>query len=186
MFIDIFNTDQKYDIIYTDPPWQQQKGNKRTCRPNQNRSLDYKTMLLSEIKSLHEQIFMNLCTEKHNVFMWTIDKYLFEAERIMRELGYELHARIVWNKENGTAPAFTLRFSHEYLLWFYKKGQMLKPTESQRGMYTTVLTEKSKKHSQKPKVAYEMLDVLFPNTRKIEIFARSHISGWDCWGNEVT
>lgn len=29
MEINIFNTDKKYDIIYTDPPWIQGKGGKR-------------------------------------------------------------------------------------------------------------------------------------------------------------
>ena len=42
--------------------------------------------------------------------MWTIDKYLHETEQMMKELGYELHARIIWDKENGIAPAFTVRF----------------------------------------------------------------------------
>ena len=39
---------------------------------------------------------------------------------MMKELGYELHARIIWDKMNGIAPAFTVRFSCKYLLWFYK------------------------------------------------------------------
>ena len=34
MKIDIFNTENKYDLIYTDPPWKQTKGGKRKCRPN--------------------------------------------------------------------------------------------------------------------------------------------------------
>ena len=34
MKIDINNTDNKYGIIYTDPPWQQSKGGKKSVRPN--------------------------------------------------------------------------------------------------------------------------------------------------------
>lgn len=26
MFVDIFNTDNKYDLIYADPPWKQNRG----------------------------------------------------------------------------------------------------------------------------------------------------------------
>ena len=48
--IDIYNTDKKYDIIYTDPAWKQTKGNKRKCRPNQGKKLDYQTCTLDEIK----------------------------------------------------------------------------------------------------------------------------------------
>lgn len=32
--IDIFNPESKYDILYTDPPWQQGRGGKKAARPN--------------------------------------------------------------------------------------------------------------------------------------------------------
>lgn len=146
MKIDIYSSDLKYGIIYTDPPWKQTKGGKRSCRPNQGRELDYTTLSMREIKEIHEIAF-GLCEEKHNVFMWTIDKYLHETEEMMKELGYELHARMIWDKQNGIAPAFTVRFSHEYLLWFYKKGNILMPSNDAKGKYTTVLIEQSTKHS---------------------------------------
>lgn len=173
-----------YEIIYTDPPWPQQKGGIRQCRPNQGKALDYPTMGLPEIEDLHARVLAD-AAERHNVFLWSIDKYLFDAESMMRRLGYTLHARLVWDKENGVAPAFTVRFSHEYLLWFYKKGHMLMPCRETRGKYATVLRERSERHSQKPQCAYEMLENMFPGARRIELFARRRRPGWDCWGNEV-
>ena len=128
MVIDIYSTDQKYNIIYTDPPWNQTKGNIRKCRPNQTKRLDYPTLDLDEIAQIHRFVSENLVEKKHNIFMWTIDRYLHDTE-MMKSLGYELHARMIWDKENGVAPAFTVRFSHEYLLWFYKKGHILMPCE---------------------------------------------------------
>ena len=53
MVIDINNTKNKYALIYTDPPWKQQKSGGRKCRPNQEKELDYPTMTLEEIKQLH-------------------------------------------------------------------------------------------------------------------------------------
>lgn len=184
MFVDIYNTENTYDIFYTDPPWKQTKGNLRKCRPNQGKQLDYNTCDLSEILSIHKTAFEH-SSSKHNVFMWTIDKYLHETEILMKKLGYELHARFIWDKGNGIAPAFTVRFSHEYLLWFYKKGKILMPSKNVRGRYTTVLREASTKHSKKPLCAYEMIEDMFPNARKIELFARNNRTEWDCWGNEV-
>lgn len=184
MKIDIFNTDRKYDIIYTDPPWAQQKGNIRKVRQNQGRDLDYKTLTLEEIKKIHYRASM-LCNIRHNIFMWTIDKYLHDAEKMMNELSYTLHARFIWDKENGVAPAFTVRFSHEYLLWFYRKGDMLMPDISMRGKYTTVIREPSTVHSKKPDAAYRMIEAMFPDSKKLELFARNYRDGWDCWGDEV-
>ena len=174
----------KFDIVYTDPPWEQTKGNKRKCRPNQGKELDYPTLSIDEIFKIQKPFFEN-CNEKHNIFMWTIDKYLHIAEEKMKELGYDLHARFIWDKENGVAPAFTVRFSHEYLLWFYKKGHLLMPCKETQGKYTTVLREKSTKHSKKPLCAYQMIEDMFPNSNKIELFARNLRDGWTSWGNEV-
>lgn len=53
-----------------------------------------------------------------------------------------------------------------------KKGLMLKPASHTRGKYTTVLRERSEAHSRKPVCAYEMLEDMFPDAAKIELFAR--------------
>lgn len=187
MNIDIYNettNNQHYGIIYSDPPWAQKKGNLRACRPNQKKELDYPTLSVDEIKNIHEKAF-ELLDDKSDVFMWTIDKYLPETEEFMKELGYTLHARIIWDKGNGIAPAFTVRFSHEYLLWFYKKGHMLMPSKETRGKYTTVIRENSTVHSHKPEIVYEMIDDMFPNANKLELFARNQKKNWDCWGNQT-
>lgn len=168
----------EYDIVYADPPWKQTKGGLRKARPNQTKDLDYSTLELKDIKDILQKFNGKV------LFLWTIDKFLFEAEQIAKELGYTLHARIIWNKENGVAPAFTVRYSHEYLLWFYKKP-MLKIAERMRGKFTTVIKEKSAKHSKKPIKAYEFIEALYPNKYKIELFARNWRDGWDSWGNEL-
>jgi len=161
------------------------KGGLRKSRPNQQRALDYITMSLEEIKNFHAIFFRETAAKNHNVFMWTIDKYLHDAEKIMYELGYTLHARMVWDKGNGIAPAFTVRFTHEYLLWFYPRGHMYKPNANVRGKYTTVLREKATIHSKKPDAAYEMLEAMFPEANKVELFARNIRAGWTSFGDEL-
>ena len=173
-----------YNIICSDPPWPQKKGNTRQCRPNQGRKLDYQTVDLAECFRLQDRFFEQ-ASERHNVFMWTIDKFLHETETEMAKRGYRLHTRFIWDKGNGVAPAFTVRFSHEYLLWFYKPGKMLMPRKEGRGKYTTVLREPSTYHSHKPVCVYEMLEDMFPETVKIELFARNIRDRWMNWGNEI-
>ena len=187
MIIDINNTENKYGIIYTDPPWQQKRGDsKRIHHPNAGGVFDYQTISLSDIIDIHYTVFDNLTTEKHNIFIWTIDKYLRETEEFMEnKFGYKRHARIIWDKCNGIPTAFTLRFSHEYLLWYYKPGKMLMPCKETRGKFMDVIREQSTIHSKKPKAAYELLEAMFPNIPKLEMFARNEREGWDCWGNEL-
>ena len=45
-----------------------------------------------------------------------IDDYLIELEKRMSERGYKRHARLIWDKKNGVALSFTVRYSHENFL----------------------------------------------------------------------
>lgn len=184
MKVDIFNTDKKYSVIMADPPWKQSKGGKKSVRPNSSgKELDYQTISLDEIQ-MHLQVATEHTTGNSVLFLWTIDKYLFEAQKIAEELGYKLHARMIWNKVNGIPAAFTIRFGHEYLLYMYK-GKLLPIAREQRGKIHSVFTEQVKRHSQKPQIAYAIIEHLYPNCQRLEMYARNQRDGWDCWGNEV-
>jgi N6-adenosine-specific RNA methylase IME4 len=174
----------KYQIIYADPPWQIGKGGKKDVRKNSSGgALDYPTIPLQEIQSILFDATA-LGDKDHAFFMWTIDKYLHDAEKIGKDLGYRLHARMIWNKVTGIPAAFTIRFGHEYLLWFYKERLMPIATE-QRGKWHSVMTEQVTRHSQKPEIAYKFLESIYPNAERLELFARKPRQGWDVWGNEV-
>lgn len=154
---DLKSNNKKYSIIYADPPWEQKKGGKKAARPNSSgKILDYPTMSLNDIKNILQQVKTE---EKHNFF--------------------------VWDKVTGIPAAFTIRYQHEYLLWCYKKGNIIKPVKEEQGKWADVFSEKVKKHSQKPEHVYNMIESMFPNTEKIELFARNIREGWDSWGNEV-
>lgn len=173
-----------YSVIYADPPWRQSKGGKKNVRPKSSgEELDYPVLSLDEIEEILCR-FRDESEDNHVLFMWTIDKYLFEAEEISKRLGYKLHARMIWNKVTGIPAAFTVRFGHEYLLWFYK-GKLLPIERGMRGKVHTVFTEKVRRHSQKPEEAYRIIESFYPEAEKIELFARNLRGGWASWGNEV-
>jgi N6-adenosine-specific RNA methylase IME4 len=172
-----------YDLIYADPPWRQSKGGKKSVRKNSSGTpLDYPTLSLEDIK---EQLKQSVSDDNPQIlFLWTIDKYLFEAQNIAEELGFKLHARMIWDKVNGIPAAFTVRFGHEYLLYMYK-GKFIPVAKEERGKIHTVFREKAKKHSQKPEIAYEIIERLYPDLSKLELYARNERTGWDSWGNEI-
>lgn len=173
-----------YDILVIDPPWSKKKGGLRASRPNQDRNLDYSTMSTADIFNLLDKEIFTKAFETNTVFMWTIDSYLIECEQAMIERGYKRHCRFIWNKENGIAPAFTVRYSHEYLVWYYKP--MMIPIDSTlRGKYMTVFSEKSREHSRKPDYAYNMIHNLYPNYNKIDVFSREKRKHFEQWGNEI-
>lgn len=181
---DLNNIKGQYDLIYADPPWKQSKGGKKSVRENSSgKSLDYPTMSLEDIKE-HLRLATNATGENSILFLWTIDKYLFEAQEIAESLGYKLHARMIWDKVTGIPAAFTVRYGHEYLLYMYR-GKLIPVAKEERGKIHTVFREKVTKHSKKPEIAYEIIERLYPNLRKLEMYARDTRAGWDSFGNEV-
>jgi N6-adenosine-specific RNA methylase IME4 len=175
---------KKYQILYADPPWDIGKGGKKSVRPNSSGGkLDYPVISLKDI----EQILFNatlLSASDCNLFLWTIDKYLFEAQRMAENIAYKLHARMVWDKVTGIPASFDIRFGHEYLLWLYR-GKLQPVALDERGKIHSVFREQVTKHSKKPEIAYRIIERLYPETTRLELFARQKRDGWDCWGNEV-
>lgn len=175
---------ETYGLIYADPPWKQSKGGKKSVRENSSgKPLDYPTCSLDEIKE-HLRLATESTTENSILFLWTIDKYLFEAQQIAESLGYKLHARMIWDKVTGIPAAFTVRYGHEYLLYMYK-GKLTPVAKDERGKIHTVFRERVTKHSKKPDIAYEIIERLYPDLKKLEMYARETRDGWDSFGNEV-
>lgn len=49
----------------------------------------------------------------------------------------------------------------------------------------SVIMSHIEEHSKKPHEVRERIVELFGDLPRIELFAREHAKGWDCWGNEV-
>ena len=175
----------KYKVILSDPAWRQSKGGKKSSRPNSSGGdLDYTTLSLDQITNIQRKS-MELAEDDHILFLWTIEKYLPEAEKMLKELSYKLHVRMIWNKVTGIPSAFTIRYGHEYLLYAYK-GKMLPVDKKMQGKIHSVFTEQVKRHSQKPTISYEIIEALYPNVPRLEMYCRgTGRPKWDVWGYEA-
>lgn len=167
-----------------DPPWPKKKGGRRNVRPNQNRELDYQTLSVESCFDLLDKEVFPSGKPSLIVYLWTIDEFLQSAENAMTARGFRRHARIIWDKTNGVAPAFSIRYTHEYLLWFYRPS-WIPVTKESRGKLPTVWSEKAREHSRKPDIAYTNISLLYPDTKKLDVFSRESREGWDQWGNQT-
>lgn len=167
-----------------DPHWAKQKGGLRKVRPKQGRKLDYDTMPLDQLFYLLDTAIFNFAAPDHCVFMWTIEQYLVDCESAMLSRGYRRHCRFIWDKTNGTAPCFTVRYTHEYLIWYYKQ-KFIPIAQTARGRFKSVFTEKAREHSRKPDFAYQMVEALYPEQSKIDVFSREKREGWAQFGNQL-
>jgi len=96
MFVDIYNTDKKYNIIYADPPWSYKtyssKGKGRSAEAH------YSTMSIEEICKLPiNKIAANDCA----LLMWTTFPTMQYAFQALNAWGFIYKTvAFVWIKQN--------------------------------------------------------------------------------------
>lgn len=166
-----------------DPPWPMRKGGLRKVRPNQGRELDYSTMSVESIFRLLDEDVFSLAAERHSLFIWTVESLLLACENMLQMRGYHRHCRLIWDKGNGMAPCFSVRFAHEYLIWCYH-GKFMPVAAHVRGKFLSVFHEAARQHSRKPEIAYRLIEQLYPDARRFDVFSRQARQGWDQYGNQ--
>ena len=58
------------------------------------------------------------------------------------------------------------------------------PKRQVANVHSVVMTP-IEEHSKKPSEIRDRIVQLCGDLPRIELFARQHVTGWDCWGNEV-
>ncbi len=185
MKVDIFNTDKKYNIIYADPPWRFTKNfnNRGKARSVEK---EYPTMCIEEVCDLP---IKNICEKDSILFMWATSPKLELAFKVIKAWGFTYKTMgFVWVKKNKKnintnfwGMGFYTRQNAEFLLIATKGKGVKRLSSSVHQIIETAIQE----HSKKPNEARKRIIELCGNLPRIELFARQHADGWDCWGNEV-
>ena len=176
MFVDIFNTNKKYQVIYADPPWQY--NNKRTGGSmNSGSASKYPVLSLEKLAELPEP---SIASKDSVLFLWTTVPLLQEGIILLNMWGYKYKTSLFWRKIMSLGMGFWFRGQVEMCL-LGVRGHV-KPFRLQK---TNFLQTKALRHSEKPEDIRHLIELtgLLP---RIELFARQQVDGWDCWGNEVS
>lgn len=127
------------------------------------------------------------------LFMWATSPKLSEAIHLGERIG--LHYRgvaFVWVKTNragaplgamGVRPSIT-KPTTEFVLSFAVRAKGRPLPLSDESIVQTVFAPLSR-HSVKPELVQDRIDLMYPTASKCELFARRHRPGWDCVGMEV-
>lgn len=167
-----------YDIILADPPWQYEDG-APTKRGSAERQ--YAPMALNDIKELGRDID-RMASPSSVLLLWATVPLLPEALSLIDAWGFAYKSQLVWHKIGALGMGGIFRICHEVLL-VGVRGNVL--PVSDRGISSVITEPRSSIHSQKPDVAYEVIERLWPNARRIELFARVGRKGWTQWGAEA-
>lgn len=164
-----------YGVIYADPPWRFEPYSRET---GMDRAADnhYPTMTIEDIQALAVP-----AAEDSVLFLWATAPMLPAALSVVDAWGFEYKSHCVWAKDQ-VGTGYWFRNMHELLL-VASRGDV--PAPPPGWQLPSVFNEPLGRHSAKPAVFAEMIEALFPNMPKLEMFARVSRPSWDCWGNEI-
>jgi len=165
--------DGKFELIYADPPWQYNF----TSSPTRSIEKEYSTMSLKEICELKIPY-----TDDCILFLWCPAPKLYpEGIEVIKAWGFVYKTCMVWIKDK-IGMGYYGRNRHELLL-IATRGKPGTPKPKNRP--DAVIEAPRTKHSKKPEIVYELIEQMYPNKNKIELFARNERHNWKSWGNEI-
>lgn len=159
-----------FSVIYSDPPWQYLG----------ELAVGYPCMSTQEICDMP---INNIAAEDAVLFMWTSASLLGDALQVVKAWGFEFKTSAVWDKGVAGQGAY-FRQQHEVLM-ICTKGNV--PEVPYGARSASVLKFPRLEHSRKPLEMYQIIDGMYPELSKIELFCRGEpAQGWTGWGNECT
>ena len=175
--------DKKYGIIYCDPPWHYGQHWQYT-RPGYKwgKGCDryYPCVPTPELAKLNVS---KISDENCLLFMWATNPHIPQAVALGQIWGFDYCTiAFVWDKETHNPGRYTISQCEVCLL--FKKGKIPTPRGA-RNIRQLIRSKRSKKHSRKPEEARRRIEAMFPEQKKIELFATKKTNGWKAWGNGV-
>ena len=159
-----------FSVIYSDPPWQYLG----------ELAVGYPCMSTQEICDMP---INNIAAEDAVLFMWTSASLLGDALQVVKAWGFEFKTSAVWDKGVAGQGAY-FRQQHEVLM-ICIRGNV--PEVPYGARPASVLKFPRLEHSRKPLEMYQIIDGMYPELSKIELFCRGEpAQGWTGWGNECT
>jgi N6-adenosine-specific RNA methylase IME4 len=175
---------RKRNIILADPPWAYSVKGMGGCADTH-----YNTEPSRNLETLNvEEYAADDCI----LLMWTTSPKMAEAIRLLEAWGFKYKTMFaVWIKTLPTqlddphAMGFYTRQNVEYVI-MGSRGNVEKFRKLERKFVATAFTDNMREHSRKPEHLKKMIDTVFEDVPKLELFAReSKDLRWDTWGNET-
>lgn len=159
-----------FSVIYADPPWDYMG----------ELAVGYPCM---SVKEICEMPINQISTDDAVLFMWCSSSLLPEALEVVNAWGFNFKTSAVWDKDfSGQGTYF--RQGHEVLM-IATRGCV--PEVPYDARPPSVLKFKRREHSRKPDELYQIIDRMYPELNKVELFCRGEpAQGWTGWGNECT
>ena len=173
---------KRYSIIYADPPWDY-KGQKQHAGAGKKDTggavSHYSTVKLKDLKTLD---ISSIAAPNCLLFMWATSPHLDQAIELGKSWGFSwATVAFVWDKKRVNPGFYTM--SQCELCLVFKRGKIPNPRGARN--VRQLVKSKREKHSKKPDKVRNKINKMFPDQKKIELFARKRVKGCDTWGLEA-
>lgn len=173
----------KYRTIVADPPWVYSErfasysGDRRSGRP-----LPYESMGIDEIADLPIRDLAD--SSGCWLWLWTTNRYLPSAHRLVDWWGFRYMATVVWHKTGGCSPFSASYVSSMTDAEFLIAATVGSPATGEKLPSLVIERHRAGEHSQKPELFLDLIEA-FTEAPRIELFARRQRLGWDTWGDKA-
>ncbi len=177
--------DKKFKIILADPPRPYSKYRNALEKNNSKvRTTPYDAMSLQEIMDIP----IGTITEKDSVlFLWVTFPCLEMGLQVIKAWGFTFKTvGFNWIKKNKNGIGYFMGFGH----YTRSNGEICllatkgKPPAVLKKNISQIIVTPITKHSAKPDSVRKRIVDLFGDLPRIELFARSNVSGWVAWGDD--
>jgi len=165
----------KFNVIYADPPWSY--GDKLVEGYG---AADHHYPQMS-IDELCDMPIKDLVSKDAVIFLWVTSPLLDECWPIISAWGFKYKTSFVWDKVKHNYGHYN-SVRHEFLL-ICTRGSFLPQNKTLVDSVQTI--ERSSKHSEKPEEFRKIIETMYPQSEKLELFARKEVKGWTSYGNEI-
>lgn len=178
-------TGDRYDVVLADPPWRYNARRSASSRFGLGVHGHYPTMSTVDICALP---VADLAAPRSLLFLWVTWPRLEDGMAVMRAWGFRyVTVGFLWVKTNPKSggvyfgTGYYAKANTEPCLLGTRGGAWKPATDS----VSSVVMAPRRAHSQKPDDVRRRIVRMYPDVRRVELFARDRADGWDSWGNEV-
>lgn len=174
----------RYRVIYADPPWKYDNNREMPDGSQTPAEDSYEGMTIAEICALP----VPLHTQRDAVlFMWVTNSHLLQnpgAREVIEAWGFKYRTNYAWNKVNGRPGHYS--YSQHELLLVCVRGACTPDVSILQHDHASVFTEKRRgEHSAKPDFARKLIEGLYPDGTRLELFGRKKVLGWTVFGDDA-